>query len=169
MANNRTLETEEMIDYIIRKIRAKYPNQFANITFGELANYTPDMFQGPRGSNLPIVAVSPVYDRLVAESRTTASEVRARGVDIVTIVNMLPEMQARPPEQMGERSLVRHTQYLINFLGSAEMETLDGQIDYAALGDITYEWLVGEKQLNRSSRIQYIAFARLNRNPLLHS
>ena len=101
--------TEQTIDYIKEKIRAKFPRQFADVTFGEFATYTPDMFQGERGQNLPIVAVSPIYDRLVPESRTTASEVRTRGIDIVTIVNMLPEIQAKPPEQIGERALVRNT------------------------------------------------------------
>jgi hypothetical protein len=169
MANKRTFETEEMIDYIILKIKAKYPREFSDVTFGELPNYTPEMFQGPRGTTLPLVAVSPVYDRLVENTRTPASEVRARGVDIVTIVNILPEMQAKPPEKLGERILTRHTQYLINFLGSSEMVTLDGHAEYAAIGDINNEWLVGDKLVHRASRIQFIVFARLNRKPPLHS
>jgi hypothetical protein len=163
-ARRRPFTTEETLDYIIKKIKAKFPRQFADVTFGELTVYTPDMFQGERGTTLPIVSVSPMYDRLVAESRTTAAETRARGIDIVTIVNMLPEMQAKPPEQMGERNLVRHTQYLIDFLASDEMTTLDHQVEFTAVADISWEWIIGrEEQIYRSSRIHYMVYVSLRR------
>lgn len=163
MASRPTLDTEQTIDFIRGKIRLQYPNQFADVTFGEFANYTPDMFQGSRGETLPIVAVTPVYDRLMPETRTKISEVRARGVDIVTIVNMLEEIQAKPPEKTGERVLIRNTQYLIDFLASQDMEDLEGQSEFTQLGDITWEWLVGDKQIYRSSRIHLIVYARLNK------
>ena len=163
MALKKTLTTEQTVDHIIHKIRARYPNQFADVTFGEFSIYTPDMFQGPRGTVLPIVAVSPVYDRLLPDTRTNISEVRARGIDIVTIVNMLQEVQAKPPEQTGERNLVRNTQYLIDYLGAEAMEDLDGQVEFTQLGDISWEWLVGDQQIYRSSRIHFIVYARLNK------
>jgi hypothetical protein len=160
------ITTEDTVDYIRKKIQAKFPRQFADVTFGEFATYTPDMFQGERGTTLPIVAVSPISDRLVPETRTTASEVRVRVIDIIVIVNMLPEIQAKPPERIGERSLVRNTQHLIDFLASNEMTTLDDQVDFTAVSDITWEWLVGtgpDRQVFRSARINYLVYSRYNR------
>lgn len=163
----RTFNTEETIDYLIKKIKTRFPSEFADVTFGDVGVYTPDMFRGPRGATLPIVSISPVYDRLVADSRTVASEVRARGVDVSTTVLVLEELQAKPPEQVGERLLVRKTQHLIDFLGEDQMTNLDGHVDYLALGDVSWDWIIGQdKQILRSSRISIIAFARLNRKPL---
>ena len=145
----QSISTEETIDYIVKKIRSKFPNNFAAVSFGDVGIYTPDMFKAARGISLPIVAISPQYDRLVPETRTVASEVRARGIDVITIVNMIDEFEARPEEAVGERSLVKATQLLIDYLGENEMVTLDGQVSFVGLGDITWEWLVGDRQILR--------------------
>lgn len=154
---------EEVIDTLRFALVNMFPNDIANVYFGDIVNYLPSSFIGPNQQPIAVVAIAPDYDHEIEGSQTAVSENRWVNLNIMVIVNITPEFEASPQEAFGERRLLRLTEKIRSFLSKTMHETIDERVSHVRVGDIDWTWAVRENQALRISMINYRFRIRINR------
>jgi hypothetical protein len=156
-------DTEDLIDHLkplLQKEFSRYVNEFY---FGDIGIYLPSSFSGSRREPKAVLALSPAFDRLVPNSRTSLSEYREIGIDIIALVNITPYFSAKPEEAYGERALAALMRRVRKFLTQQELTTLDGRAVFFSVGDINWAWTGRDNDAIRAASLEVVAQVRVQR------
>jgi hypothetical protein len=159
----KQLDMDGLIDYLSAILSKQFSNQVSQIYYGDIGIYLPSSFGSSRRDQKAVIALSPVYNRLLDDQRVAVFENRVLGVDIITMVNITPFFSANPQEAYGERMLVNLTTAIATYLTQTENEDLGGRVQYAKVGDINWAWMARRDQALRGAAVSYEARVRIPR------
>ena len=132
----------------------------------DVGRYPPAAFGSSRGNQKAIIAISPMYNRLIEGSRTAASENRCYGLRIISIMNITPFFEANPEQAYAEEELTNLSEDIIAFLTLQENVTLDGRVQFSEVGDIDFAWMMRQQaQYLRGAAVEYDVRVRIPRAP----
>lgn len=157
------LTMEQLIDFIEYDLAYEFSNEVSQIYFGDIGVYLPSSFGGSRRDQKAIIALNPMYNRLVEGTRTAASEYRELGVEILVLVNITPFFTANPDEAYGERMLVRLTTSIADFLTRLENVDLQDRVSYTEVRNINWEYRPSDDQALRAAGIEFVARVYITR------
>jgi hypothetical protein len=146
---------EEIIDYLMSLLANRFSDSVAQVFFGDIGVYLPQMFGSSRRDQKAIIALSPENDHPIEGQKTELYENRTQRLNIITMVNITPFFRANPEEAYGERMLVRLTTQIKNFLNEAENQRLGGRVRSTNVGEIDWAWTARGDQAVRAARILY--------------
>lgn len=164
MAIQNDIGMEELVDFLAQLLKEEFPDEINMIYFGDPAIFPPIAFQDEIGKPKACVAIVPKYDRVNKNDRNPAFEVRALGVHIVVLVNMIPFFEALPKEAYGERMLVRLVGKIQRFLSLSEMQTLYNRVTDAGLMDTSWSWHNNGNDAIREAAIEYSVLIQIPRS-----
>lgn len=157
------VDMDGLILYLKDLLGRRFSAKVSQIYYGDIGVYLPSSFGGSRKDQKAIIALSPVYDREMAEKRTVAADYRLLGVDIICLVNITPFFQANPSEAYGEQMLVKLATEIRNFLNLEENVTLSDRVQYCTVGDIDWNWSPRQDQAIRGAAVAFEARTRVVR------
>lgn len=157
------VDMDGLILYLKDLLSVRFSKKVSQFYYGDIGVYLPSSFGASRKEQKAIIALQPVYNRLLEGTRTVASEDRLLGVDIISMVNITPFFKANPTEAYGEQMLVQLTTEIYKFLAQEENVNLQGRVSYAEVGDIDWAWVPKDDQAIRGAAIAYECRVRVPR------
>lgn len=162
MADN--VKMSEMITYMQGLLARQFASRVTKVYFGDIGRYPPSVFGSSRQTQKAVIAISPMFNRLVEGSRVASSETREYGVRIIVLMNITPFFEAQPEEAYAERELSNLTQDIAEFLTLQDNVTLDGRVNFSVVGDIDFAWMQRQQaQYLRGGAVEYTARVRVTR------
>lgn len=161
MAYDYTME--ELVDHLKYLFEQNFGNDINHVYFGDKGLYLPADFRASDGTPKCVVALSPNYNRPYNDLRVASEEYRVLGIQILVMINLIPYFEPNPPEELGERLLVRLTTAIYEYLTRLENVDLDRRVQYTQVGEINWEWQQRGEEAVRTAGIDFEARVLVSR------
>lgn len=163
MATVEQFRFTELINYLKNILARRFAARVSRIYFGDIGKYPPSAFGASQGTQKAIIALDPVYNALIPNTRNAAFEEREYGLQIIVLMNLTPFFEANPEEAYAERELTDISEEIATFLTQDENLTLNGRIRSSQVGDINLKWLKRENQYLRAAAVSYTTRVKISR------
>lgn len=156
-----------LIQYLQEVLSRRFAARVSRIYFGDIGIYPPAAFGASRNEQKAIIAISPVFNRVVEGSQTAASEDREYGLRIIVMMNITPFFEASPSEAYAERQLTELSEEITAFLSQQDQLQLGGRVRWTSVGATEFGWVQRDYEQNRlyirAAAIDYTARVKLSR------
>jgi hypothetical protein len=158
MSSNSDSAIEQIVLYFEDVIHRDFADDVSQVYIGDVGIYPPSAFQDSNGNDM--VAVSIQIENIGKaddKTRSHAGEVRPVLINIVPMINMVPEFEAMPTKAFGEMRLLKFVTRMTDWLSKSENSTLHGRVTTSEYLGVDFDFMQRGAMSIRAAAIRWEA------------